>query len=213
MPDWLARLRREFAAIASAPTVFTVVVLCLVAGIWGAVQWSYGALLSGKNAEIRLLERRLAEWRDKMAGMSADEVRDRLRTLETQARSLQMRLHPRVLGDDMRQALIDRARLRGGLQYSLTVLREDACSDCEQFGEQIVAALRESASWSVSVGVLPETAEKPRYGLAIRVADPLRPPPEAARLQAAMQSAGIAFEMVGGGGTGTELLVTERPVQ
>jgi hypothetical protein len=66
----------------------------------------------------------------------------------------------------------------------------------------------------VSLGVLPETVDKPRYGLAIRVADLLQPPPEAVRLQGALQAARIPFEMIAGGvGSGVELMVTERPVR
>jgi hypothetical protein len=214
MPDWTGRVRQEMGAIGSAPVAFTVIVLCAGVVMWGLIQWSYGALLSGKDKEIAFLERRLADWRDKMSGMNPDEAKQRLHDLETQAKTLQMRLQPRMLSEEMRQALVDRARLRPGVQFTLTVLREADCSDCERFSAQIVAALRKSSGWTINIGILPESVEKPRYGLAIRVADLLRPPTEAVRLQGALQSAHIAFEMIAGGvGAGVELVVTERPVQ
>jgi hypothetical protein len=214
MADWTARVRQEMGAIGSAPIAFSVVVIAAGIVMWGVIQWSYGALLAGKNTEIAFLERRLADWREKMAGMSPDEAQARLHALETQVKTLQIRLEPRTLTNDMRQALIDRARLRPGHQYTVSVLREADCSDCERFAAELVAALRETQSWTADVGVLAEKLARPRYGLAIRVADPLRPPPEAVRLQGALQSARIGFEMIGGGaGANVELIVTERPVQ
>ncbi len=214
MPDWLARIRQEAAAITSAPIAFTVIVLVAGAVMWTVVHLSYGAHISAKNTQIAFLERRLAEWRDRMSGMNADEARARLVALEAQLKTLQLRAQPRSLTSDQRQSLIDRARLRAGLQYSISILRQQGCGDCEHFAAQIAVALRESTSWSVSTAVLPAAAEKSRYGLAIRVADPLRPPAEGARLQDVLQAAGISFEMVAGStGGAVELLVTERPVQ
>lgn len=214
MADGPGRIRQEIAAIASAPVSITLIVVFAGIVMWALIQWSYAGLLSSKDTQIAFLERRLAEWRDKMAGMSPDEARARVQVLEGQVKALEIRLQPRRLSDAQRQSLVDRARLRPGVQYSLTILREADCSDCETFAAQIVAALRESSGWTVKIGLAEAATEKPRYGLAIRVADPLRPPPEATRLQDAMQSAGIAFEMVAGGlGTAVELLVTERPAQ
>jgi hypothetical protein len=59
--------------------------------------------------------------------------------------------------------------------------------------------------------VLASPLERPRYGLGIRVPDPLRPPPEAVLLQGALRSAGLAFMVVVGAvDPNIELLVTER---
>lgn len=213
MPDWTDRVRQELKAVASAPVAFAVIVITAGVVMWIVTQWSYSALLAGKDTHIAFLERRLADWRDKMAGMNPDEARARLHALETEVKTLQLRLKPRRLTEDMRELLIDRARLRAGAHYALTILREADCSDCEGFAMQIAEALRESGGWTVTLGLSTERIERPRYGLAIRVADPLRPPPEAVRLQNALQVAQIAFEMIGGGGSGVALLVTERPVQ
>jgi hypothetical protein len=214
MPDWIARVRQEAAAIASAPIAFLVIILVAGGVMWTVIHLSYTAHIASKNTQIAFLERRLAEWRDRMSGMSPDEARARLAALETQVRTLQQRAQPRSLSNDQRQSLIDRARLRPGLQYTVTILRQEGCSDCEHFAAKIAVALRESTSWSVSTGTLPATADKPRYGVAIRVADPLRPPPEGTRLQDVLQAGGVSFEMIAGGtGAGPELLITERPVQ
>jgi hypothetical protein len=214
MPELPERVRQEVAAIASAPIAFTLMVLAAGVVMWALTQWSYSALLSGKDSQIAFLERRLGDWRDKMAGMSPDEAKARVQALESQLKMLEIRLQPRRLSDEQRQVLVDRARLRPGVQYTLTVLREADCSDCDQFAAQLVAALRESSGWSINIALLPEAVEKPRYGLGIRVADPLRPPSEAVRLQGMLQSARVAFEMIAGGvGAGVELVVTERPLQ
>ncbi|MBX6425124.1 MAG: hypothetical protein IRZ09_04290 [Variibacter sp.] len=214
MPDWLARIRQEVETVGSAPIAFLIIVVVAGVVMWAVLQLSYGAVLSGKNAQIAFLERRLGEWREKMGGMSPDEAKARMQALETQVKALRIRLQPRVLTPEQRQALADRARLRPGVRYTISVVRQPDCSDCEPFAAQIVGALQESSGWTVGLGTLPGGAERPRYGLGLRVPDPLRPPPEAVQLQSALQSAGLSFDvMTGGMGTAVELWVTERPIQ
>ncbi|MBN8920147.1 MAG: hypothetical protein J0H62_05525 [Rhizobiales bacterium] len=213
MSDAWERLRREARAVTAAPVVFGFVVLLAGVLMWGVVQWSYRGVIAARDRQIEFLERRLPDWRDKLWGMSPDEARARVQALETQVRGLQNRLQPRHLTNEQQQAIEDRARLRGGLHYAVTVRTQIGCGDCEAFGAAIAAALRATTSWTIALDTVPAASERVRYGLAIRVVDPLRPPPEAARLQDALQSAGLAFETSGGAPEGSvELIVTERPL-
>jgi hypothetical protein len=66
-------------------------------------------------------------------------------------------------------------------------------------------------SWTVSMDALVRPLERPRFGLGIRMPDPLRPPPPTVILQEAFRSAGLAFTVaVGAAAPNFEVLVTER---
>ena len=217
MPDWIERLRGEAMKLASVPVVlaFLVAVAVAVAAIWGAVQWSYGALLASKDARIAFLERRVNDYREHLSGATPDEAKQRIEALENEVKALRLRLQPRRLTTSQRQAIPDRSLFPAGAQpNAVTVLAEENCSDCTAFAADLAAALRESGSWIVTADVLKNPVERPRTGLAIRVPEPRRPPPEAVILQQAMRSAGLAYLMVPGGtGANAELLVTERVPQ
>lgn len=217
MPDWRERLRGEAMKLASGPVVlaFLVVVALAVAVIWGITQWSYGALLASKDARIAILEHRLAEYREHLNGATPDEARQRIEALENEGKALRLRLQPRRLTTSQRQAIADRSVLPAGAQPNpVTVLAEENCSDCAAFAADLAAALREAGSWIVTSSVVKDPPERPRTGLAIRVPEPRRPPPEAVILQQALRSAGLAFLVLPGStGPNVELLVTERVPQ
>jgi hypothetical protein len=210
--DWLTRLRQEASAIATAPVGFAVSILVAIAVIWGALHWSYQAVLSSKNARIAQLERRVAEYRNRLGGGTPEDIARRIEALEMEVKALRLRLQPRHLSAAQRQAILDRSRLPAGARpHPLTIVREENCSDCEQFAADLAAALRDSQAWIVSAVIVSALAERPSTGLGIRVVEPLRPPSEAVRLQNALRSAGLAYTTVGGGvEANVELLVAER---
>ncbi|HLF12796.1 MAG TPA: hypothetical protein VJA26_16450, partial [Gammaproteobacteria bacterium] len=152
------------------------------------------------------------DYRDKLAGATPDEAKRRVDALEAEIDSLRLKLQPRHLTPSQRQAILDRSRLPAGAPpRAVTVIHEEKCSDCAAFAGEIVAALRDAGSWTVSTEVVPELAQRPRSGLAIRVTEVLRPPPEAVALQRALQAAGLPLTIVAGGSAPTaELLVAER---
>jgi hypothetical protein len=214
MSEGFDRLRQEARAIASAPILAAMVLIAALVAIWGVLHWSYRAALSNKDSHIAFLERRVAEYRDRLGGATPDEARKRIEALETELKSLRLRLQPRRLTQAQRQAIVDRSRLPAGAKPAPVVVTQEAvCSDCRAFADDLVAALNEGGNWQVSATVVQSPDERPRTGLSIRVAEPLRPPPQAARLQAALRSAGLAFDVVSGDvGDTVELLITERTI-
>jgi hypothetical protein len=212
MPSWLERLRREAITIASAPILFVGILLVAMVVMWGVLHWSYRAVLSGKDSHIAMLQRWVAEYRESLSGATPDEAKRRIETLETEIKTLRLRLHPRRLAAAQRQAIEDHSRLPAGAQpYEVTIIYETDCGDCKPFAMDLAATLRVSGGWNVRMEVKARPPERLRGGLAISVPDPLRPPPAAVRLQEALRSAGLAFTVVGGmGDPGVELLVVER---
>jgi hypothetical protein len=212
MPSWLERLRKEATTVASAPLLLASVVLLAIVVIWGALHWSYRAVLAGKDSHIAMLERRVAEYRESLRGAAPDEAERRIEALETEVKTLRLRLHPRRLTAVQRQAILDRSRLPAGARpYGLTVLYERDCSDCQPFAGDLASTLDASGSWTVSMEPAAPPFERPHWGVAVSVPDPLRPPPEGVILQEALRSAGLPFTViVGTGDPKTKLLVVER---
>lgn len=208
-------LRQQMSAVASAPLLLAVAVLVIGAVVWGILQVSYRTVLSNKDRHISMLERRVAEYRDVVGGASPDEARRRIEAMEAELKTLRLRLQPRHITPEQRQAIVDRSRLPAGAQpRAVTVISEDNCSDCAAFAAELVAALRDTQAWNVSTTSVATLPERSRAGLAIRVPDRLRPPPDATVLQQALRSAGLEFTMLGGAfGSNVELLVTERVPQ
>lgn len=209
------RLRQEARAIASAPILAATILVTALVVIWAVLHWSYRTALSNKDSHIAFLERRVADYRDRLGGATPDDAKRRIDALEAELKALRIRLQPRRLTPSQRQSIIDRSRLPAGAKpAAVLVAHEATCSDCRAFAEDLFGALGERGNWETTATVIEAPADRPRTGLGIRVEQPLRPPPEAVRLQAALRSAGLPFDMVAGGaGTAIELLVTERAAQ
>jgi hypothetical protein len=212
MPNWLERLRQEIATIAPTPFLFAAAVLVATVVIWGILHWSYWAALANKDLHIAFLERRVTAYRENLGGVTPEEAKRRIESLETELKTLRLRLQPRRLTPAQQQAILDRSRLPAGAPPNrVTIAHEENCSDCRTFASAFEATLRDSGSWIVGMEVLAELPERPRTGLGIRVPEPLRPPPEAVVLQQALRSAGLAYIMISGGADpNIELLITER---
>ena len=91
------RTKARGQAIASAPILVGAGIVLLTALIWELVHWSYQGLLSGKDAHIVPLDRRLADYRDHLNGASPEEARRRIDALEVEVKTLHIRLTPRRL--------------------------------------------------------------------------------------------------------------------
>jgi hypothetical protein len=212
MEDEIQGLRRQARAVVAAPLLFALAILVAGATVWGAVHVSYRAILASKDRHIALLERRIADYRDAVNGATPDKALRRIEAMEIEMKTLRLRAQPRRVTQQQRQAILDRSRLPAGASLrGVTVTVEDNCSDCPAFAADLVAALRDTQGWSVNTATMPSPSNRPRTGLAIRVADRLRPPPDAAVLQQALRSAGLEYTMLGGStDPNIELLVTER---
>ena len=212
MPNAIEVLKRQAQAIGSAPIALAVLVVLLTAMVWGIMHWTYGGILTSKDAHIASLERRVADYRDSVSGASPEEAHRRIDALEAQLHALQLQLTPRRLNPAQRQAISDRSRRPAGSpSRSITVTVDDACSDCAVFAAEITEALRVAENWTVAIRAVSNAGERLRSGLGIRIAEPTRPSPEAVVLQESLRSAGVSFSMLGAGpSSGVELLVTER---
>lgn len=82
MSDWFAKLTQEWSVISGAPTSFAAAVVVAICIIWAVVNWSYRTVLSNKDAQIELLNGRVAAYQDRLKGASPDEAAERIKRLE-----------------------------------------------------------------------------------------------------------------------------------
>jgi hypothetical protein len=95
--------------------------------------------LDGGNAEII---KRLHLAVESLKGASPDEAERRIEALETELKTLRLRLQPRQLPAAQRQAMMDRSRLPAGARpYELTGVYERDCSDCKRFAADLASRL------------------------------------------------------------------------
>ena len=212
MQEFIQALKREAQAIASAPVLSAATLLLAIAGIRLGLHGFYRAVLAGKDRHIEFLERRISDYRENLGTATPDELKRRIQGLEAEANVLRLRLQPRQLTLSQKRAILDRSRLPAGMSARpITLFYAEACSDCTQFARELADALSAEGNWLVAMAPISEVREPPLYGLGLRVADPLAPPPDAIVLGEALRSAGLSHTMVAGAQSSkAELLITER---
>jgi hypothetical protein len=86
MPD-LVKLLEQWAVVTAAPIPFAIAVVIAGGLIWLVVGWSYSSVISGKNAQIELQDRQLADYRDKLKGATPEEAKAKIDALEEKVRN------------------------------------------------------------------------------------------------------------------------------
>ena len=126
---------------------------------WVILSFWYSGRLASKEAEIRLQNRQLADYRV----TSPAQAKARIEALEQWLR----RFEPRQLTDDQQKILRERARVHE--HHELTIIFE-ADSDCATYAAAFEATLRE-AGWVVYNYQIANPPRRPRSGIAVQVPD------------------------------------------
>ncbi len=208
MQDALDYLRREYRAVARAPVAFATVLVA--AGLIScAAIWSY-------RGEANLLRQRLAEYREKLHGASADEAKAALDALADEVSALQAQLQPRRVNSQQRQIITEKSKVPSGAQYAVTIVYEGGCWDCPQYAADLDDAFRSIPGWLVNHRVMMGLRERPPQGLAVVVGDPARPSPQESLVLQALRAAGIGFDVQAARSSreqGPQLLLAAKTVQ
>jgi hypothetical protein len=82
MPQWMQDLFAGWPMIrANLPTFFVILVMILGA-VWWMMDWKYGATIASKTGQIELLDRQIADYKDKLKGASPEEAKSKIDSLE-----------------------------------------------------------------------------------------------------------------------------------
>jgi hypothetical protein len=155
---------------------------------WAILSFWYSGRLASKEAEIRLQDRQLADYRDKLHGASPDEAKARMDALEKRFRQIE----PRRLTDDQQKILRERARVSE--HQELTIIFESG-SDCTTYAAAFEDTLRE-AGWNVHNWQIVIPPRRPRSGIAVLVPDLNNIPKEAELLRTALVAAHVDIELI-----------------
>lgn len=205
----LACLTREMRAVSRAPLTFSAGVLitaalisCVAVGIF--------------PGEANLLRQQLAEYRDKLHGASPAQAKAALEALANEVTALEAQLKPRRVDSHQREVITQHSQVPNDALYAMTIVYEGGCWDCPQFAADLDEAFRSVPGWSVSHRVMMGLAQRPARGLAVVLGDPARPSPQEQILLAALQAAGIAFDVQAARSAhepAPQLLLAAKPAQ
>jgi hypothetical protein len=76
MLEWLVKLLEQWSVVTTAPIPFAIAVVVVGAIIWALLSWSYGGIVSRRDAEIKLLERQISDLQQRRAATPQNELVD-----------------------------------------------------------------------------------------------------------------------------------------
>ncbi len=197
MEKLIEYLSKEGRLVLQAPAVFLIaVVLCAVV-IWTAMGWAYSARFEGQAASLSSLEDRLklkdekiASYKEKLSGATPEEARSRIDALELQIKALS----PRRVSLEQRHLIV---RALAGSIGVVSIVQDMAAADAKPLAADLAVAFQ-SANWQVRLPMVVGPSNVPATGLALRVRDPNALRPIEHNVRAALQAAGLDFELQGG---------------
>jgi hypothetical protein len=74
MPEWFDAVAQEWSLIGAAPTSFAIALVVVIIVVWAILHWFYRRMLSGKDIQIEVLQRRLIDYRNALQGASPREA-------------------------------------------------------------------------------------------------------------------------------------------
>lgn len=189
MPSW-KEILEQFALISAAPIPFLLVTIATIGIVWFVVNWSYSAVLSSKNSQIELLERQVADYKDKLSGATPYEAKAKINSLEARL----SRIEPRHLSTDQRNIIASLVTVTYGINYVISAQSDMTCADCGQYLSEFQDILHKARWDTVTTRVSGASAASPK-GIAIITPDTNNPLPEASALITALVAAKIDFDL------------------
>jgi hypothetical protein len=116
MHDFFVKLLERTGTIRSVVILFFLAVAVVGGAEWMVLDFTYGTILSDKNARIAQLEmadRQLAGYRQKLGGASPDEARARIDAQEQELNELRQQIEPvknRVISEDQERLMLPALR-------------------------------------------------------------------------------------------------------
>ena len=184
LQDWLQDVANVWPVVWANRATLIPILVGIVVFEWVILSFWYSGRLARKEAEIRLRDRQLADYRV----ATPAEAKARIEALEQWLR----RFEPRQLTDDQQKILRERGRVYE--HQELTIIFETG-SDCATYAAAFEAALRE-AGWNVHNWQIVNPPRRPRSGIAVQVPDLSNIPREAELLRTALVAAHVDIELL-----------------
>jgi hypothetical protein len=188
LPGWLQNIFNGWPLIRANPATFAGIVVSIFVVAWLGVNYLYSVQLTNKDETIKLLDRQVADYKDKLQGATPDQAKARIDELEKRL----VRLEPRGFTGDQRKILIERAR--NDKHYMLTISSEAGCPDCAIYAASLEDALKQ-AGWTVHNTLVMGVPQRPASGIAMNIPGPNNRD-DAMLLRDALHAAHIDVEVV-----------------
>ena len=186
--DLLEKLLAQLAAVQDVWMPFLLALAIVSVIIWRAIDYAYSTRLTNADSTKDLLERRLAEYQDKLSGATPDEARARMDALEARINALS----PRNVSSDQRMKI---AQILDALKGSVVEIASDMASpDAHRVGRGLSAAFA-SAGWSVRAPMVMGIGNIPLSGLGLEVANPASLSDAERTVENAFKAAGLRYDL------------------
>jgi hypothetical protein len=193
MPQWLIKLLEQWYIVRTAPIPFAIAVVIAGIVLWFAIGWFYSGVLNSKIAQIELLDRQVADWKQKTEKSTPDEAKARIDDLEARVK----RLEPRTLSAVQRSQIANFVQVPAGSTYVMVIGADMDCTDCYQYAIDFQGILSDAHWRHEMIRVMARQGASPK-GVAIVTPDPSAPLPEAVALAHGLTAAGIPFDLTKG---------------
>jgi hypothetical protein len=157
--------------------------------------WAYyvKVIVASKSSQIELLDRQIADYKDKLNGASPSDAKARIDVLEARV----IRVEPRQLSTEQKKTIIKNVILPPGMFYELSIESDIRCLDCNQYAEEFSDIFSE-VHWNIRTPMIERPSIKSPKGIAVLSPDPSNPLPAAAALIRALKAADIPFDLMPG---------------
>jgi len=200
------KIAEQVATVKSAPIPFFITVAAVCGLAWLAINWAYSSVLAGKNTQIEMQDRQIADYKEKLNGASPDQAKKQIEDLQAKVTALAKHIDPRSLTAEQERIFIQAATVsaKAGVRVSSDV----ACTDCAIYGGEIIRILS-SAGWDPTNGITVGPPIHPETGMALSLSNPQSPTPDESKLVGALRAANVPFDLIGNtGGTAPMFLIT-----
>ena len=205
--DVQAFLLGEWASIAGPSLYFAAGLAAATCAIWLLMNWRYGNIISSVGTRLSTAETRLKVYENAFRGATVAEAALRLKRLETYVAALP----PRRLTEEQKRTIASIGCPPPGAPY-VTVVHEGSSSEVRRYAHDFIEAFASAAGWNVVDHPYPMMPHPPSLGVAIGLADSLRPTPSELLVLVALRDAGIAYDILPKGplAADVEIIVSAR---
>jgi hypothetical protein len=140
-----------------------------------------------------LLDRQVADWKQKTEKTTPDEAKARIDALEARV----ARMEPRAISAEQRAQIAKFVQVPAGSTYVMVIASDMDCTDCYQYATDFQGILFDAHWRHEMVRVMAHRGASPK-GVAIETPNPSAPLPEAMALMNGLTAAGILFDLTQG---------------
>ncbi len=194
LDEFVKKILEQSAAIKASPIPFALGVLAAGILIWVVIDARYATIISSKTAQLELADRKLADYKEKLAGASPDEAKAKMAELLAEIGALRTQIQGRRLTSEQRSKLSEAVRLPTGSKLELSIVRDMGASDGGSFANDFTTAFA-AAGWRTAMTSMLYGGSAPS-GMALLVVDQAKLTAAESLAMAGLRAANLQFDVI-----------------